>query len=42
MKGIKDDMLGKEASLAFWGDFLYEINYNWSITLNQEGNARLS
>jgi hypothetical protein len=39
MKGIKDDMLGREASLAFWGDFLSNVSYNWSVILNREGNA---
>jgi hypothetical protein len=34
MKGIKDDILGREASLALWDDFLYEVNYNRSVILN--------
>ena len=26
----------KETNLAFWDDFLYEVNYNWSVILNRE------
>lgn len=26
----------KEANLAFWGDFLYEVYYNRSVILNRE------
>ena len=38
---MKDDMLEREASLAFWGDFLYEVNYNRSVILNRERNETL-
>jgi hypothetical protein len=32
-------MLEREMSLAFWDDFLYEVNYNRSVILNREENV---
>ena len=36
MKGIKHDMLGRKARLPFYRDFLYEVDYSWSVILNRK------